>query len=83
MNGLNVRGVPAIVLEDWDSGNDEDKHQGFRREAGDGDRMGPWLMLNEEMFWRMTNLQGIEQEQGLEAQRHRAGGEVPETVRLG
>lgn len=74
MNDLNVRGVPAIVLEDWDSENDEDKHQGFLREAGDGDRMGPWLRLNEEMFWRMTNLQGIEQEQGLEAQRHRAGG---------
>lgn len=74
LNDLNVRGVPAVMLEDWDSGDDEGKHQGFRREAGAGDRMGPWLRLNDEMFWRTTNLQGIEQEQGLEAQRHRAGG---------
>lgn len=60
----------------WRTGtqDDEGKHQGFRREAGAGDRMGPWLRLNDEMFWRMTNLQGFEQEQGLEAQRHRKGG---------
>lgn len=47
--------------------NAEDEHQGFLKEGGGGDRMGPWLSLHEEMFWLVINLEGIEQEQGLRA----------------
>lgn len=54
--------------------NAEDEHQGFLKERGGGDRMGPWLSLREEMFWMKINLEGIEQEQGLGAQSNRVAG---------
>lgn len=54
--------------------NAEDEHQGFLREGGGGDRMGPWLSLHEEMFWMMINLEGIAQELGLGAQSNRVAG---------
>lgn len=65
-NVLNGLGVPGVMLNDGDSVNQEDKHQGFQQGAGDGDRMGPWLSLHEEMLWimMMMNLKGHEQEQG-------------------
>lgn len=66
MDDLNVLSVPVIVLEDGDSLNGEDKHQGFWREAaGGGDRMGPWLSLHEEMFLMMTNLKGTSKNRDL------------------
>lgn len=58
-----------MVPEAGGSVNEDNKHQGFLKEVGDGDRMGPWLSLHEEMFWMMINLEGIEQELGLGAQK--------------
>lgn len=54
--------------------NAEDEHQGFLKEGGGGDRMGPWLSLHEEMFWMRINLEAIEQEQRLGAQSNRVAG---------
>lgn len=74
LNDLNVLSVPGIALEDGDSVKEEDKHRGFLREGGGGDRTGPWLSLYKDMFWLMTNLKGTEQEQGPGAQRDGTAG---------